>query len=148
MRLHPETWFYVIVVLLGLFAANFWCWQPGIGPGRSEPHGTELEVYYGWPATHLAEWWRSEDPTLGRRLLESMPFYDFAPEMELRNRYFGLPAALANLAFAAAALCAVVIVTESAVRERLSRRALLALVIAAVVIVAVYVASASLSQHL
>ena len=138
----------MFVVLLLFVAANFWCWRPGIGPGRTGPPGTELELYYGWPATYQAEWWRSEDATLQGRILRSVPFYSFAAEMELRNRYFGFLAAVANLAFAGAALCAAVILSESAARQRhLSRGELIALLVAAVVVVAVLAASESISQH-
>jgi hypothetical protein len=147
--MQPRTWLTTIALLFGLAAANLWCWQPGIGGGRQPPHGAELELYYGWPATYQAEWWRSEDPTLTRRLLESMPFYDFASEMTLRNRYFRLPAALANAAFALAAVCAVTILCESAYRRRhLSRREPWALLIAGIVIVVVLLAARALSQHL
>jgi hypothetical protein len=82
----------VFLVLIALVLVNSVCWLPGVGtcltlPER--PKGTEVELYYGWPATYRAELWRSNDPTLARRILASAPFYRPGGEMERHVRYTG-----------------------------------------------------------
>jgi hypothetical protein len=56
------------------------------------------------PPPHRAELWRSDDPTLHRRILESVPLYDPDQEMTLVNHRASGQAMLFNLTFAAAAL--------------------------------------------
>lgn len=90
-----------MLVVLGL--ANSVCWSPGVGtrltlPGH--PKGTELELFFGWPAQYRAELWRSNDPALASRILESAPFYLPGEEMQRHVRYTGVSAIALNLLFA------------------------------------------------
>src|SRR5437764_14062500 len=87
VRLHGWTWAALAFGTLILLAANLWCWRPGIGGGRpARAPGTEVELYYGWPATYRAEWWRSGDPALGGALLERAPFFHPAGVTERQVR--------------------------------------------------------------
>ncbi len=55
MRLHRRTWVALGWLFAALLVANAWCWQPGIGGnGPPRPPGTEVELFYGWPATSRA----------------------------------------------------------------------------------------------
>jgi len=147
MRLHHQTWLALLTVLGILLAVNLWCWRPGIGgSGSSRPPGTELELFYGWPATYQAEWWRSEDTTLARRLLQSAPFC-YSGDMELQARYLRVLPALADVAFAAAALFALGVVVESAVRRFWPRWAVVGSVLAILVMAAVLCVANTISEH-
>jgi hypothetical protein len=129
-------------------AANLWCWRPGIGSGRpNRPPSTEIDLYYGWPATYQAEWWRSDDGTLARRLLETAPFCHPGSEMELQARYRGALPALADITFAVAALFAVGVVVESEVRRCWPRWAIASLVLALGVMGVVLSAADRISEH-
>jgi hypothetical protein len=123
MGLHRMTWVAVLVVAMALLADNFLCWKPGIGPtAKGPPVGTELELYYGWPATFYVECWQSEDPFLGSRILLVAPFYRPEGEMDLQDRYFGWLPAGVNVVFTAAAMVLVGLVWETACRQKWSSK--------------------------
>jgi hypothetical protein len=107
-----------------------------------------MELFYGWPATYDAEWWRSEDPALVSRLLQAAPFYHPAGEMELRARYIGYFPPLADVAFGLAALFAIGAVVESAHRQLWPRRLVLGMLLAALVMVVVLAIAKQISVHL
>jgi hypothetical protein len=54
--------------LLLLVAPNVCCWNPGTGgrtdvlPGGTRPVGSESETFVGYPATYLAQLWRTDIP--------------------------------------------------------------------------------------
>src|SRR5438128_1075385 len=71
------TWLALLAAAAVLFLLNWQCWQPGVGGAvGGRPPGTQLERFFGWPATYLAELWRSADQALASRILASAPFYD------------------------------------------------------------------------
>jgi hypothetical protein len=107
-----------------------------------------MELFYGWPATYQAEWWRSEDTTLAERLLQAAPFRHPKSEMELQARSLGLFPALADVAFMAAALFAVSMVVESAVSGSWPRWAVVGLVLSSIVMGAVLSMADTISEHL
>jgi hypothetical protein len=148
MRLHRETWAGLGLGAIILAAANLWCWSPGIGGGQ--PHGrpgAEVELYYGWPATYRAEWWRSDDPALVPVLLRRAPFFHPSGVMDLQHRYVGVWPALADAAFALAALAAVCLGMEAQARGW-RRGTVVGLVLAAAVMVAVWRVADRISVHL
>lgn len=145
MSLHRKTWLAMLASLGALLAVNLWCWRPGIGLGIR--NGTEMDLFYGWPATYQAEWWRADDSTLGERLLRTAPFYHPGNEMELRARYRGALPALADVAFAVAALVAVGVVVESEVRRSWPRWAIASLVLALLVMGVVLSVADTISEH-
>jgi hypothetical protein len=147
VRTDGSTWGSIAIAAAVLLAANLWCWQAGIGggvPGR--PPGTEVELYYGWPATYRAEWWRSEDPALGLNLLGRAPFFHPAGMMERRAGYTGVWAAVVDAAFGSAVL--VVIWLGADVRARGWRRATaIGLGLAAAVLVGAWMVADRVSVH-
>lgn len=148
MRLHYQTWLAVLALLAVLLAVNLWCWRPGIGGGgSSRPPGTEMELFYGWPTTYRAEWWRSEDPALAERLLQTAPFCRPGGEMELQARYLGIIPVLADVAFAVAALFTLGVGVESAVRRSWPRWAVVGLVFATFVMGTVLSVADKISEH-
>ena len=148
MRLHHQTWLAVLAFLAVLLAVNLWCWRPSIGGGGSSRlPGTEMELFYGWPATYQAEWWRSEDTALAERLLQAAPFCHPGSEMELQARYLGVFPALADVAFAVAALFALGVMVESALRRSWPRWVVVGLVLASFVMGAVLSVADRIGEH-
>lgn len=77
MKLNRRTWGAVTVVAVAFLLVHLICWQPGIGGTRGrQPPGAELERYFGWPAQHQAEHWRSDDVDLIMRINAVAHFYD------------------------------------------------------------------------
>jgi hypothetical protein len=150
MRLHHPTWIAMLALLVVLLAANLWCWRPGIGGGGGgRLRGTEMELFYGWPATYRAEWWRSDDPALAQRLLQAAPFCRPAGTMKLQACYVGILSVLADVAFGTAALFVVGAIVESAIRRARPRRMVVGLVgLAVLVLLGMLAVSESISQHL
>ena len=149
MRLHAWTWVVLGLLLAVLLATNCWSWQPGTGGGAGgRPPGAEVELFYGWPATYQAEWWRSEDPTLLPRLLETAPFIDPRREMDLQARYFGLLPALADCAFAIALLVGLGLAVEATARRSWSVGVLAGLAVALIVIVMTLAVANQIGEHL
>jgi hypothetical protein len=149
MGLHHKTWISVLGLLGVLLALNLWCWRPGIGGGGGgRPPGTELELYYGWPATYQAEWWRSEDSSLLSQLLQTAPFCHPATDMVRQDRDFDAVAALADIAFGVAALMAMGVLKQTA-EGRLRRSiAIVVLILAILVMVAVLGVSDRIEAHI
>jgi hypothetical protein len=106
-----------------------------------------MELFYGWPATYQAEWWRSDDTAVAERLLQTAPFCHPGNQMELQARYLGVLPALADVAFAAAALFALGMVVESAVRRSRPTWAVLSLVLALLVMGVVLSVADTISEH-
>jgi hypothetical protein len=106
------------IVAAVLFLLNWTCWQPGVGGAvGGKPPGTQLERFFGWPATYQAELWRSDDQELASRILASAPFYDPNGEMSLEYRVLGVGPLAINIAFALLALFSVTIITEGTLRR-------------------------------
>src|SRR4051794_27270209 len=101
MRLHGFTWAVVVTCVFVLLTVNLLCWRPGIGV---RPEGTEVELYYGWPATYRADWWRSTNRSLGPVCLASALHSHTTDGLELRARYADLWPALADVGFGIAVL--------------------------------------------
>jgi hypothetical protein len=102
-QLHGGSWCAAFLVLGVILLANLVCWAPGVGtrlrlPGN--PKGTELELFFGWPAQYRAELWRSNDPELAGQILKAAPFYLPGDEMERHVRYTGAAAIIVNVLFA------------------------------------------------
>jgi len=109
MKFKSTRWIAIAVSAIIFSLLNLHCWQPGIG-GRTDltdgkrPQGTELELFYGWPACYRAELLRSDDSTLSHRILQSAPFFrPSAWDMRVVARYRGWLPALLDVSFALAA---------------------------------------------
>jgi len=148
VRQDGSTWVSLTVAGAVLLAANLWCWQPGIGGGfPSRPAGTEVDLYYGWPATYRAEWWRSDDPALGMTLLGRAPFFHPAGTMDRQAGYTGVGAAVVDASFGLAVLVAIWLAAD--IRARGWRRGTaIGLALAAVVLVATWMVADRVSVHL
>jgi hypothetical protein len=109
MKFRSSTWFAVAATASFLALLNLHCWQPGIGGrtdlvGGERPQGTELELFYGWPACYRAELLRSDDRALSSRILKSAPFIRPSDlDMRVVARYRGWLPALLDVSFALAA---------------------------------------------
>ena len=148
MRLHGWTWAALALGLFALLGANLWCWRPGIGGGGpARPPGTEVELFYGWPATYRAEWWRSDDPALAQSFLERAPFFHPAGALGLQARSARLWPALADTAFAVAVLVVVGVGTEARVRGW-RRGMAIGLLLAAILLAGVWAVAEGMSVHL
>jgi hypothetical protein len=54
------TWLVLFAGAAVVFLLNWQCWQPGVGGAAGGgPPGTQLERFFGWPATYQVELWRS-----------------------------------------------------------------------------------------
>jgi hypothetical protein len=76
--------------------------------------GTQLERFFGWPATYRAESWRSDDRELASRILAVAPFYYPGEEMSLEQREIGIGALVVDVAFGLLVLFSVALIVESA----------------------------------
>jgi hypothetical protein len=112
------TWLFLLAVAAALSLLNGICWQPGIGGavGGRAP-GTQLEHFFGWPATYRAELWRSDDETLASRILAVAPFYDPGDEMLLEYRVIGITALTVDVAFGLLVLLGVAVIMEGMLRR-------------------------------
>jgi hypothetical protein len=143
------TWLVLLAVAAGLFLLNWQCWQPGVGGTiGGKPPGTQLERYFGWPATYQAELWRSDDPALAARILAEAPFYDPGDEMSLEYRILGVAAIAVDGAFALLALLAVAVIVECSLRQGWARRQVLFLVGTGFFLLVLWVAGPSVSVSL
>ena len=130
MSLHRGTWLAIAAVVVGFCLLNLQCWHPGIG-GRTDrangeqPKGSELELYYGWPACYRAELLRSDDPGMGARVLRTAPFY-LPPYSEgwVSAGYLGWIAAIMDSLFAILGLVLVALLVECDRRGQWPRRAI------------------------
>lgn len=144
-----------IALTAGLLAAlNLQCSRPGIG-GRTDrvdgvrPAGSELELFYGWPACHCAELFRSDDPGLADRVLRSAPL--FVPPYKagwVSARYIGARAVVLNATFAILGIAIVAILCECDQRGQWPRRAIVAATLIAALLTAGYLIAPVVSVHL
>jgi hypothetical protein len=143
------TWLMVLAGAVVLLLLNWQCWRPGVGGasgGRSP--GTQLELFFGWPATYQAELWRSDDQALGTRILAAAPFSDPGSEMSLEYRAFGMAALGVNLLVALLLLLSVGVIMECALRGTWNRRVVVLLVGVCGLLLALWAASPSVSVSL
>jgi hypothetical protein len=128
MGLRRITWIAIVLAAIGFALLNLHCWWPGIG-GRTDrvnearPAGSEVELYYGWPACYRAELLRSDDPGLGDELLDRAPF--FLPpyaQASLAVREFDWSALALDVSFALLAVMLLALLIECFSRGRMSRR--------------------------
>jgi hypothetical protein len=135
MVLRHKTWLFIATAAVIFALMNFHAWQPGIG-GRSDrnngvqPDGSELELYYGWPACYRAELLRSDDSGMGRRVLQTAPFY-VPPYAEgwISARYVSWLAVLLDTAMALLGLVFVAVVAECVQTERWPPRAIVTILV-------------------
>jgi hypothetical protein len=154
MSFHRGTWLAIAMGAVVFALLNLHAWRPGIG-GRTDrnngvqPDGSELELYYGWPACYRAELLRSDDPGMGRRVLHTAPYY-LPPYSEgwVSSRYVGWLAIVLDIAFALLSLVLLGVIFESGQRERWTRRARIASLLIALVLVVGYWTAEIVSVHL
>ncbi len=154
MNLHRGTWLAIVVSAVVLALLNLHAWRPGIG-GRTDwdngeqPNGSELELYFGWPACYRAELLRSDDPGMGARVLKTAPFY-VPPYADgwVSSRYVGWLAIVLDASFALLGLVLVAVIFECGQRERWNRRAITAALIVAILLVVGYWSAETVSVHL
>ncbi|HMF16923.1 MAG TPA: hypothetical protein VKE98_06915 [Gemmataceae bacterium] len=133
------TWLLLLAVAAVLVLVNWQCWQPGVGGAvGGRPPGTQLERFFGWPATYQAELWRSDDEKLASRILKSAPFYYPGDEMALEYREFGIPALAIDLVFALVVLFAIAVIMECTLRKAWGLRPVALLVGAGLLLVILF----------
>jgi hypothetical protein len=154
MNFHRGTWLAVAVAVVVFALLNLHCWRPGIGGRRDrandpQPEGTELELYYGWPACYRAELLRSDDPSLGDRVLKTAPFY-VPPYTEAwaSSRYFGWVAVILDASFAILGIVLVAMLFECDHRGRWTRSAIASALIIAFLLAAAYWIADMVDVHL
>src|SRR6516164_2381660 len=105
MKLHGTTWVAIVAAVIIFALLNLKCWMPGFG-GRTDlvngerPAGSELELFYGWPACYRAELLRSDDAAVTDRLLKHAPFIRIpVAQMRVAARYDGWLALLLDASF-------------------------------------------------
>jgi hypothetical protein len=140
------TWLVLLAMAAALFMLNWQCWQPGVGGAvGGRPPGTQLELFFGWPATYQAELWRSDDEALASRILASAPFYYPDGEMSLECRAVGMRALALNLLFAVLMLLSVAVMMECALRRVWNSRVVAVLAGAGLLLLALLAASQPIS---
>src|SRR5215471_19128312 len=131
MNVHRGTWLAIAVAAVVFALLNLHAWRPGIG-GRTDrnngvqPNGSELELFYGWPACYRAELLRSDDPGMGARVLKAAPFY-LPPYAEgwVSSRYVGWLAIVLDATMALLGIALVAVIVECKERDRWPRRAII-----------------------
>jgi hypothetical protein len=154
MKLNRGTWVAIALVAIVLALLNLHAWQPGIG-GRTDringvqPIGSELELYYGWPACYRAELLRSDDPGMGSRVLETAPLY-LPPYAEgwVSARYVSRLAIVLDALFALLGIALVGLFFECGRRAHWPRWAVIATLLIAFTLAAGYWSAESVSVHL
>ena len=153
MMLHRATWVRISVAV-GLFGLlNLHCWQPGIGGrtdlvGGERPEGSEIELYYGWPACYLAKLLRSDDPELSSKMLRSAPFVVPPSAMKPVARYASFPAAVLDACFALFAVTLIAIGSECSRRNHWPRLAVAAAALIVLLLFLGYRFAPTVSTHL
>jgi hypothetical protein len=115
---------------------------------RGRPPGTQLEQFFGWPATYQAELWRSDDQALAVRILASAPFYYPGGEMSLEYRVLGMAALAVDVAFAVLVLLWAAVIVECVLRGMLGSRQLVLLAGVGLLLWVLWTASPSVSVSL
>jgi hypothetical protein len=154
MRLHRKTWLSVAAAAIIFALMNLHAWRPGIG-GRTDrkdgvqPKGSELELYYGWPACYRAELLRSDDPRMGMRVMRRAPFY-VTPYSEgwVSARYERRLAILLDATMALLGLVFVAVAVECEQTRRWSPGATVTLLVIGSLLAAGYLAGDVVSAHL
>jgi hypothetical protein len=154
MKLHRGTWVAIAVAAVLLALLNLHAWRPGIG-GRTDringvqPNGSELELYYGWPACYRAELLRSDDPGMSSRVLQTAPFY-VPPYAEcwVSARYLGWLAIVLDAIFALLGIALVGLIVECCKGEQWPRSALIATLFIAFTLAVGYWGAEIVSVHL
>ena len=132
-----------------MFLLNWQCWQPGVGgAGGGRPPGTQLERFFGWPATYQAELWRSDDQALASRILAAAPFYYPEHEMTLEQREFGIAALAVDVVFALLVLLSVAMIVECTLLQVWTRQRVMLLAGVGLLLLVVWVSSPSVSISL
>ena len=143
------TWLLLLAVAALLFLVNWQCWRPGVGGAvGGRPPGTQLERFFGWPATYQAELWRSDDQELASKILKSAPFYYPGDEMALEYREFGIPALGIDIVFALVVLLVVAVLMECTLRKAWGVRQVALLVGAGLLLVVLFLAGPAVSVSL
>jgi hypothetical protein len=144
-----RAWLMLLAVAAVLFLLNWQCWKPGVGGavGRSPP-GTQLERYFGWPATYQAELWRSDDQALASRILAWAPFYYPGNEMSLEYRVIGMEALGIDVAVALLVFLSVAVIMECALRRVWGSLLVVLLAAAGLLLFVLWAASPSVSVSL
>jgi hypothetical protein len=143
------TWLVLLAVAAVLFLANWQCWRPGVGGAvGGRPPGTQLERFFGWPATYQAELWRSDDEALASRILASAPFYYPGDKMSLEYRALGMEAVAVNVAFALLMCLSVAVIMECALRRVWGSRQMALVAGAGLLLLGLLAASPSVSVSL
>ena len=106
-----------------------------------------MELYYGWPVTYQAEWWRSEDPDLAKHLLQSAPFCHPAGQMTLQARSWGIPAAVADVAFGGAVVFTLALAVESIIGRFRPGIVVVGLIVAFLIMGAVLAVADRIEEH-
>jgi hypothetical protein len=143
------TWLTLFVGTVTLFLLNWQCWQPGVGGavGGRAP-GTQLERFFGWPATYQAELWRSDDQALASRILTAAPFYYPEHEMTLEQREFGIVALAVDVVFALLVLLSVALIVECTLRQAWTSRSVMLLAGVGLLLLVLWMSSPSVSISL
>lgn len=124
---HRESRFAASVLLLFFLAMDLHCWEPG-GGGRRDvvdgkrAKGTDVEMYYGWPACYRAELWRSADMTAYDRVLRNAPLFFPQGQMDLAYRNVGSLSLLLDVLFAALSLRLTGVLVDCIVEEKWPKR--------------------------
>ena len=143
------TWLMLLVGAALLFQLNWQCWRPGVGGASGgSPPGTQLELFFGWPATYRAELWRSNDESLGSRILASAPFYYPGSEMSLEYHAFGMDALTVDIIVALLVLLLVAVIVECALRRAWNRRVVVLLASGVALLLVLWASSQSVSVSL
>jgi hypothetical protein len=143
------TWLLLLAVAALLFLVNWHCWRPGVGGAvGGRPPGTQLERFFGWPATYQAELWRSDDEQLASRILKSASFYYPGDEMALEYRELGIPALGIDIVFALVVLLVVAVLMECTLRKAWGVRQVALLVGAGLLLVVLFLAGPAVSVSL
>jgi hypothetical protein len=143
------TWLMLLAAAVLLFLLSWHCWRPGVGgPVGGRPPGTQLELFFGWPATYQAELWWSDDESLGSRILASAPFYYPDGEMSLEYHVFGMKALAVDILVALLLLLLVAVIMECALRGAWNWRIAALLAGAGVLFLVLWAASESVSVSL
>lgn len=154
MKLHRATWVAIAAAAVVYAMLNLHAWRPGIG-GRTDrksgaqPNGSELELYYGWPACYRAELLRSDDPGMGSRVLQTAPFY-VPPYAEgwVSARHVGRLAIVLDTLFALFGIALVGLIVECGKREQWPRWTIVATLLIAFTLAAGYWSASIVSVHL
>ena len=145
----PKMWLILLALAAVLFLLNWQCWRLGIGSAvGGRPPGTELERFFGWPATYQAELWRSDDRALADRILASAPFYWPGDEMALEYRVLGMAALAVNVGFALLVVLSVVVILEGVVGREWGSRQVGLLAGVGLLLLALWAVSPSVSVSL